>query len=232
MGALDDWTEVVNAIDADWLLVDLPGHGATPLGPPPSLDRWARQLSRLIASAFSGPAFVVGYSMGGRLALRLAHVTPASVIRLALVSASPGLEDEDERAARRAQDRRRSEAILSDFGAFRDSWYSAPLFALDSTQAARAAQRRADVDVASAAALVRALSPGKEPSSWPVLDSLTGPVLVAAGANDAKYVELTARMTASLGARAEHRLIPGAGHSVHLDAPGELGRVVNEWLRR
>ncbi|MFT6397033.1 MAG: pimeloyl-ACP methyl ester carboxylesterase [Bradymonadia bacterium] len=168
--------------------------------------------------------------MGGRLALRLAHLAPNLVEGLTLISASPGLEDEAGRASRRALDDRRAEEILSDFAQFRLRWYAAPLFALEAEQVARAAARRAAVDPASAAEMIRALSPGREPASWSVLDSLVGPVLLVAGERDAKYAALTQRIYERLGGRGSLALIPGVGHSTHVDAPTQLGRLIDVWL--
>ena len=62
----------------------------------PELDRPER--------ARAGRLALAGYSMGGRIALALALPRPEQVPRLVLGAASPGLADEEERAARRAAD--------------------------------------------------------------------------------------------------------------------------------
>src|SRR5690606_23536537 len=87
----------------------------------------------------AGPATYVGYSMGGRLALHLALARPDLVRRLVLIGATGGIDDEDDRAARRAADERLA-AHLEQVGVatFVDEWLAQPLFAgLSPTAAAR-----------------------------------------------------------------------------------------------
>ncbi len=230
MGTHQDWSSVASEVNADCLLVDLPGHGETPLGTVPTLDTWAAELADEIDSAFGGPAFVVGYSMGGRLALRLAQRFPERVRRLALISASPGIEDQKERTDRAAFDSARAVSIRADFEAFRAQWYAAPLFALNEEQAAHASARRAAMDPESAATLIETLSPGRQPSSWAVLDGLRGPVLAVCGERDTKYAALTRRVAERLSERVVRVELAGVGHSVHLDAPKALSPLINEWL--
>ena len=67
---------------------------------PPSADG----VSALVARAPIEHFVLAGYSMGGRLALHTALAIPARVTRLVLISASAGIDDDGERAARRAAD--------------------------------------------------------------------------------------------------------------------------------
>jgi len=77
-----------------------------------------------------GPATYVGYSQGGRLCLQLALDRPEVVPRLVLVSASPGIADATERAARVEADERLAREIERDgVDAFLERWLSQPLFA-------------------------------------------------------------------------------------------------------
>src|SRR4029453_9306410 len=73
------------------------------LAPDLGAGPWEAELDRPEALAPAG-AVLAGYSMGGRLALALALRRPERVRSLVLVSASPGLADAEERAARRAAD--------------------------------------------------------------------------------------------------------------------------------
>ena len=232
LGSSRDWEPVLSHLHVDALAVDLPGHGDTALGPAPSLDGWAVALTRMIDATFSEPVTVLGYSLGGRLALRLLENAPDRVSAVALVSASPGLESATDRAARAATDDERAGAIVADFGGFRHSWYAAPLFALHGDALARAARRRADVDPASAATIIAALSSGRAPSSWSVLEEATVPVLCVAGARDSKYVEIANQCAARRVGPTEVVVLPAVGHAVHLDAPQPLAVAVAGWIAR
>jgi len=77
-----------------------------------------------------GAATYVGYSQGGRLCLQLALDRPEVVHELVLVSASPGIADDAERAARRDADERLAQEIERDgVDAFLAHWLAQPLFA-------------------------------------------------------------------------------------------------------
>src|SRR5262249_56537802 len=77
-----------------------------------------------------GRATYVGYSMGGRLCLQLALDRAELVDRLVLVSASPGIRGEVERAARREADERQAQEIERDgVDAFLERWLAQPMFA-------------------------------------------------------------------------------------------------------
>ena len=76
---------------------------------------------------------VVGYSMGGRVALSLAVAHPDRVASLLLVGASPGLAEAEERAARIKADEALARQIEQDgLERFVDYWMALPLFASQS----------------------------------------------------------------------------------------------------
>ena len=92
------------------------------------MDGAAEYLAALLDNEALPRAGVVGYSMGGRLALHLALRHPDRVGKLVLFSASPGLKTEDERTARREVDLQRAAEIEEDLGGFLRRWYRMPLF--------------------------------------------------------------------------------------------------------
>src|SRR6202044_3280629 len=103
-----------------------------------------------------------GYSMGGRVALHVALAAPERVSRLIVIAANPGIEDEDERAARRADDERLATELEEiPFEDFIERWRTQPLFAADPPEVgalARADQRRNDPN--ALAAVMRGLGTG------------------------------------------------------------------------
>lgn len=112
------------AADHDVWAVDAPGHGDS-AGVEADLVDGATLLG-----ATGGRATYLGYSMGGRLALHLALSRPALTERLVLIGATAGIEDEDERSARKAADEALA-AHIEDIGvdAFLEEWLALPLFA-------------------------------------------------------------------------------------------------------
>jgi 2-succinyl-6-hydroxy-2,4-cyclohexadiene-1-carboxylate synthase len=192
------------------------------LAPDLGTGPWEAELDRL--TTLAPPRFALaGYSMGGRLALALALRAPERVTRLVLVSASPGLADSAERAARREADAAladRIEAIGTE--AFAREWAAQPLFADQPPEVAAAAHAdRLRRSAAEHAAQLRGLGTGVMPPLWERLGELAMPVVLVAGERDAKYVEIAERMRERLPA-AKLVVVPGAGHAVALEAPAAV----------
>lgn len=210
------------AVEPRAVAPDLPGHGAARLAEP-TFERCVE----LVLAAAPERFVLAGYSMGGRVALHVALAAPERVRRLVLVSTTAGIEDDAERAARRAAD----EALAAEFERLpieevAERWVSHPLFARD-PPAARALQR---VDVlrnepTGLAAALRGIGTGAMPPLWDRLGALAMPVTVLAGERDAKYVALGERLTAALPA-AELRVVPGAGHGLPREVPDAVQAVL------
>jgi pimeloyl-ACP methyl ester carboxylesterase len=80
------------------LVPDLPGHaGSSPLPAAPNLDAYADRVRQIASHERMLPLAVVGHSMGGLVALRLALRRPADVSALVL-AASAGIESVTRRA--------------------------------------------------------------------------------------------------------------------------------------
>lgn len=193
-----------------------------------SLEAVEGELDRL---AGRGPLDLVGYSMGGRLALAFAARNPDKVRRLVLESASPGLATEEERAARRDADEALARRVERDgVEAFVDHWEALPLFesqrALPDEVRIRHRALRLLNSPASLAASLRGLGTGALPSFWGSLPRLRVPVLVVVGGLDGKFHDIGRRMAEALPL-GRLAVVGDAGHTVHLERPEAwLGAVV------
>jgi len=177
-----------------------------------------------------GPAIWVGYSMGGRLALHTALTRPEAVTALILVGASPGIADATERSARRQSDDDLADRITElGMTRFIDQWLSLPLFAnLDASNNHRA-QRMTNTPQGLASSL-RLAGTGAQQPLWDHLGDITCPVLVVTGGDDTKFTDLAQAMAPLFGGQCDVVQVPGAGHSVHLEQPGEFAAIVTDWI--
>jgi 2-succinyl-6-hydroxy-2,4-cyclohexadiene-1-carboxylate synthase len=183
-----------------------------------------------------GRAIYVGYSMGGRLCLRLALDRPDLVRGLVLLSASPGIADDAERAARRQADEKLAEEIERDgVDTFLARWLEQPLFSTLPEDAAGLDARRAGNTVGTLTHALRALGPGTQEPLWDRLGELEPPFVPAAGVLDEKYVDIAFAMAERVGPEVHPVLIGGAGHAAHLENPegvaSLLHRVVHDLTR-
>jgi 2-succinyl-6-hydroxy-2,4-cyclohexadiene-1-carboxylate synthase len=221
------WQPVLHALAARYRAVapDLPGHGEFADRRPASFAACDAYLRALAGDRFT----LAGYSMGGRVALHAALSLGSRVERLVLIGASPGLASAEERAARAADDAAlagRIEALGLD--AFVREWAAQPLF--DGMPRGIAELVEADRlrnTASGLAAALRGLGTGVMPSLWERLGELAMPVELVVGERDEKFRAVAERMAAALP-DARLRVVPGAGHAVHLEAPD----AVVEILRR
>jgi 2-succinyl-6-hydroxy-2,4-cyclohexadiene-1-carboxylate synthase len=175
-------------------------------------------------------AAYLGYSLGGRVCLRLALDRPDLVGALVLVGASPGIADAGERAGRRAADEALAGELERDgVAAFLDRWLAGPLFATLPAERAGRAERLGN-SAAGLAAALRLLGVGAQEPLWARLPELAAPVLLVAGERDGKFAALAGRMAAAIGPRARVALVPGAGHAAHLEQPERFGDLVESFL--
>ncbi|MGH9265509.1 MAG: alpha/beta fold hydrolase [Acidimicrobiales bacterium] len=204
--------------------VDLPGHGGSA-----DIEMDFAEAAAAIGEA-GGPATYVGYSMGGRLCLRLALDRPDIVQALVLVGASPGLADEAERAARRKSD----EALASEIErigteAFLEKWLAQSMFSTLTPTPEDLAARRANPPAGLAGAL-RRLGTGAQKPLWSRLGEMSMPVLAVAGQNDTRYANLAEEMAEAIGVTAQVVALAGAGHAAHLERPGSFTRLLAAFL--
>ena len=206
------------------IAADLPGHGAS-LGLPPDaylIEGATRAVIGTLDDLEVVRPVVAGYSMGGRLALYLALRYPERCAGLFLESASPGLKSADERAARRAADESKAKRLESgDFEAFLRDWYRQPLFASlaqDENLLGQTIDARRRNDPGELALSLQGMGTGRQPSLWGELEHLAVPTLAIAGGLDGKYAGISSRMV-GINPRIESAVVPGAGHTVHAEAP-------------
>jgi 2-succinyl-6-hydroxy-2,4-cyclohexadiene-1-carboxylate synthase len=248
---LASWEPLAARLRPRWRVVrvDLPGHGgsgAVRADLPQTaalLGRAAGLKSEATTQAAGGHmepsgnppvnevrAAYVGYSLGGRVCLRLALDRPDLVGALVLVGASPGIADAGERAERRAADEALAGELERDgVAAFLDRWLAGPLFATLPAERAGRAERLGN-SAAGLAAALRLLGVGAQEPLWARLPELAAPVLLVAGERDGKFAALAGRMAAAIGPRARVALVPGAGHAAHLEQPECFGDLVQVFL--
>jgi 2-succinyl-6-hydroxy-2,4-cyclohexadiene-1-carboxylate synthase len=212
------WRRTVLALGAGRyraLVPDLPGHGQA-AHRTASFDACTAYVRALAPERFT----LAGYSMGGRIALHAALALQERIDRLILVGASPGLQDAQERAARRAADdalAERIEAIGVD--AFAREWGAQPLFAGQPERVAAAAYAdRLRNSPAGLAAALRGLGTGVMEPLWGRLADLRIPVTLLVGERDAKFRASAERMRERLP-DARLVVVAGAGHAAQLEQP-------------
>ena len=217
--------------------VDLPGHGRSGIPADParaSVERTADDLASILDREGCVPAHVLGYSLGARVAMRLALTHPDIVRRLVLESPSAGLSTEAERWARRAADSARATRLVRDgMTTFVDEWEREPVFAshadLPSARAKRLRSERLRNRPAGLAVSLRGAGQGSMESLHDRLGEVRAPTLVIAGALDTTGRARAEAVAAGIPA-ARLEIIAGAGHTPHLEIPAIFRSLALEHL--
>jgi 2-succinyl-6-hydroxy-2,4-cyclohexadiene-1-carboxylate synthase len=223
------------ARDHQVISVDLPGHGGS------SAVQADLSTGAQLLSDVGGSGAYLGYSMGARFCLHAALSRPDRIHSLILISGTAGIEDDRLRRDRVAAD----EALASELDppseagpgpddrerldAFLHRWLARPLFAGISAGAAGLAERRSNTTAGLASSL-RLAGTGTQQPLWDRLPLLEMPVLIVTGERDPKFTVLGRRLAEAIGDNATHAVVPGVGHTAHLEDPDSVTAVIRAHL--
>lgn len=219
------------------IALDIIGHGKS--GSPPDIGQYqieesAAVINSLLEKMGIGKIDVLGYSMGGRLALTFAVNYPEKVRKLILESASPGLRTEAERHERRIQDKKLSEKIQQEgIKNFIDYWENIPLFqsqkSLPEKIRTRIRCQRLANSIDGLANSLNGMGTGVQPSWWDELAHLEMPVLLITGNLDQKFCRIAEEMSKILP-NVKWKTAEDAGHAIHVEKPELFGTIVSGFL--
>jgi 2-succinyl-6-hydroxy-2,4-cyclohexadiene-1-carboxylate synthase len=219
------------------IVPDLLGHGMTDAPSDPkryTMAETVADLAEILDVLAVSEVSVLGYSMGGRIALGFALEKRARVHRLVLEGASPGLHTASEQQKRQMADEALAKTICEGgVASFVQTWEEIPLFASQKRlpDAVFARQRRirlAQRKEGLAASLV-GMGTGRQPSYWSALTTFDVPTLLITGELDSKFTNLNANMAERMAA-AQHVVMADAGHTPHLEQPAAFEQLAYDFL--
>ena len=221
LGNCEDFDAIVPHLSDNFccLSVDLPGHGQTQVAEENyTMSNTAELIVHLLDRLNISQCHLIGYSMGGRLALYLALQFPDRFPKTVLESASPGLRTESERLARNQHDAKLADRLESDLPAFLADWYEQPLFRSlkQHPNFEQLMQQRLKNRPSELARSLRHLGTGEQPSLWDQLKLHQNPLLLLVGECDRKFITINQEM-AHLCKTAHLEIIPNVGHTIHLE---------------
>ncbi|WP_261130647.1 2-succinyl-6-hydroxy-2,4-cyclohexadiene-1-carboxylate synthase [Bacillus sp. Marseille-Q3570] len=239
-GSAEDW----RPFKKDWedafklIMVDLIGHGKT--DHPEEVERYSMEetagaLNQVLADLKIESAYVLGYSLGGRVALSFAMMYPDRVKHLVLESSSPGLQTTEERIARKHNDDRLANRIEVDgIRAFVDFWEAIPLFntqkdLLSESKRKDLREKRLHNSEVGLANSLRGMGTGVQPSWWDRLSDLTIPTTLIVGTLDQKFYRMAEDMIEKLP-NGKMVVVEKAGHTIHLEQPAQFAKIVEDEL--
>jgi 2-succinyl-6-hydroxy-2,4-cyclohexadiene-1-carboxylate synthase len=195
---------------------------------PMPLEKFGDTLAGEITHVDPAPV-LVGYSMGGRLALHALIARPDLWKAAIIISAHPGLSDEAERSERREKDAEWSAlALKGGWSEFLQRWEAQSVIGgagempdRNPLKGRRASIARSFID----------WSLGAQADLSKGLKGVTCPVLWLTGERDGKFTEIAKGVVPDIP-KAEHVIIPDCGHRVPWEKPREFSAACRDFLRR
>lgn len=239
LGSSDDWRPTMERFENSryCLAVDLPGHGKTRVKDSDDLYRFeniAEQLLNWLDAVDIENADLVGYSMGGRLALYMLISYPERFGKCVLESASPGLESSSDRTDRIEYDNNLADRLLAQpLETFLSDWYDQPLFQSLKSQPERIKElinSRKNGDRGGMARALRGMSTGRQPSLWGDLAKIQTDVRLIVGADDHKFVSIAQEMQ-KRSEKIDISIVGKSGHNVHLEQPRRFFDILSDFLK-
>lgn len=234
LGSCQEFEPIVRQLQSEFycIRIDLPGHGQTQWNGSYSIERTAQAIVQFVTELSLPATAIVGYSMGGRIALHLALNFPELFPIAIVVSGSPGLQTATERQVRWQQDVVLADRLQANYPQFLKAWYDQPLFTSFKQHPNFDAifQQRLQQHPAELAKCLRDLSTGKQPSGWAHLATHHRPLLLLAGESDRKFVTLNQAM-ADLAPAAQLQIIPDSGHVIQVEQPWVMAEWIAGFLR-
>ncbi|WP_426448256.1 2-succinyl-6-hydroxy-2,4-cyclohexadiene-1-carboxylate synthase [Siccibacter colletis] len=215
LGSAADWQEIAPAFNHPQLLVDLPGHGGSCGIPPANFSSTHRQLENTLLNYNILNYWLVGYSLGGRVAMSHACRQPRGLQGLIVEGSHPGLTTYRERQARRDSDARWVRRFTSEpLEYVLQDWYAQPVFASLSPARRQAfIDQRRDNHAPALATMLHATSLGRQPNLRPYLARLPVAFHFLHGAGDTRFQAIAQDIPA------QRHAIPDAGHNAHRENP-------------
>ena len=233
MGSHQDWEELATYASKDYycLLIDLPGHGQTS---PQSFQETSSSLLTYIKTISNKPCDLLGYSLGGRLALNLLSSDPDQFRKVIVESCHPGLESESLKKERKKQDEQLLQDVHTEgeFESFLHKWYHLPLFGKIS-QKKRFPELLLKRKRNSLPHLKRAItlfSLGNQNNLLLSLKINKTPLLYISGEDDHKYTGIGKHFT-NMIPQSVHKIIPHVAHNTHFEDPQTFREVVLSFLK-
>ena len=233
-GSHQDFEPLKSLINEDQVEIvtpDWPGHGKMKDETDAnkySLESHMEIISKAVGS--SKRVILLGYSMGGRLALNWALNHPERVQKLILIGASPGIADDTESAERLKGDQALAHFIrIHGVPPFIKYWngktFFRPLMSLPPDRLNPILERRLKNTTEGLALSLENVGTARLPSLWPRLKELRCAVDIVVGEKDPKFIEIGHRMGERIP-KARISVIELGGHALHLEKPEDIASLI------
>jgi 2-succinyl-6-hydroxy-2,4-cyclohexadiene-1-carboxylate synthase len=236
---LDDWREIHGSLNPNfnYIGIDLVGHGKS--DSPVMVDRYSpqalsKQINDILVNLSIEQAIVLGYSMGGRVALSFAINHPKIIRGLILESTTAGIESEKIQSERIKIDEELADYIkLHSIEEFVDLWMSKEIFntqrRFSNEKLKKIRKKKTLNSKIGLTNSLRGFGTGRMGYFGNKFNQINCPVLLITGELDTKFTKINSVLKKKFP-NAKHKIIKNAGHNTHIEEPGRFVSIINEFL--
>ena len=238
-GSKETWDTLINALSSQYRVIalDLLGHGETNSPIDESryrMEEVANDIREFLDKLEIKSVHLLGYSMGGRLALYFALHYPTYITSLILESCTPGLPKIEDRIARKESDENLATFILEKgIPAFVEKWENVPLFhpqkSLPANKQEEIRKGRLMQMPTGLSNSLKGMGTGVQPSLWEDINQITAPTLLICGELDEKFCNIMGKMEKSMKSAHLEKVL-NAGHAIHVEQEGKFVTIVSGFL--
>jgi 2-succinyl-6-hydroxy-2,4-cyclohexadiene-1-carboxylate synthase len=238
-GCAEDWFPVFEQMPDkyNYIALDIVGHGKSDAPGNVtyySIESIIAQIKYIKDHLTAEKIFLLGYSMGGRIALNYAATYPDDVKGLILESATAGIKNDDERQKRYEEDLKLAEFIdTHTLEEFVEIWSDQELFntqrRFSNDKLKKIKKKKASGSKIGYANSLKGFSTGIMPPVHDKLKKIPLKVLLITGDLDSKYTGINARLSKRFF-KAKHKIVRNSGHNTHLEEPKRFIEIVTNYL--
>jgi len=217
------------------IIPDLPGHGKSglPENGEINLDFLLNVIQKLVEVHPHKKIFLLGYSLGGRLALQFAVNKSHLLSGLILESTTFGILDEIERQNRIQADQALAKKIETDYKGFLNDWDKNPVFysetIVSEVLTSRMKEIRSNQNPSGLSAMLKGFGTGVMDPCFDKLSEISCEVLILTGETDSKFTNIGMSIKQHVR-KSQHVIVPQCGHRIHLEDSDAYLRTINTFI--
>ena len=224
------WQKQIDGFRSAYRVIapDLRGFGASETLPgPTTMAQYATDVRALLQELRTGPAVLIGHSMGGYVTLAFARQFPEMLRGLVLVGTKAGADSAEAAAGRRAL----AEKVKTDGVQVVVEAMAPKMLAAGNRDVRMGEEVRAIMASSKPLGVVGALlGMAERPDATALLAHIAVPTLVITGEDDTLVPPAESKKLAEAIRGARLEVIARAGHLVGFEQPDQFNRALEDWL--
>lgn len=235
LGSKQDFSKIYTDFDQPFLAIDLLGFAENRYQQIEqarfSQIAQINDLEKIFQKLKLSKINLVGYSMGGRIAIAYALKHSQRISHLFLESTTAGIQSDKQRSLRIKHDHQLADQVIAKgMEQFVFDWENLPLFqtqkGTSDADFSFMHQQRIEQAPENVAKSLREMGTGQQPNWWPEIAELSNvPTTIIIGSEDSKFIRIGKELHDTIP-YSTLVMVANAGHNVHFENPNEYRKIL------